>query len=126
MKKMFIIRSLGLTWYLRAHILIVPIQTLFFNFTASIFQISWFSYLISYLSVNFDIVFFNYLIQVVQDALDVAMEGRTSIIIAHRLSTIQNADVIAVVQEGKIVEAGNHADLMERRGAYYYLNNAHL
>jgi len=62
--------------------------------------------------------------KVVQDALDVAMEGRTSIIIAHRLSTIQNADVIAVVQEGRIVEAGTHADLMEKKGAYYFLNNA--
>ena len=63
-------------------------------------------------------------LKVVQDALDVAMEGRTSIIIAHRLSTIQNADVIAVVQEGRIVEAGTHADLMEKKGAYYFLNNA--
>eukprot|EP00794_Sanderia_malayensis_P017699 gene17699-19467_t len=44
--------------------------------------------------------------KVVQDALDVAMEGRTSLIIAHRLSTIQNADIIAVVQDGKIIEMG--------------------
>ncbi|XP_065051927.1 ATP-dependent translocase ABCB1-like isoform X2 [Rhopilema esculentum] len=61
--------------------------------------------------------------KVVQDALDVAMEGRTSIIIAHRLSTVQNADVIAVVENGKIIEAGSHAELMEKKGAYYVLNS---
>ena len=58
-----------------------------------------------------------------QDALDVAMEGRTSIIIAHRLSTVQNADVIAVVENGKIIEAGSHTELMEKKGAYYVLNS---
>ena len=61
-----------------------------------------------------------------QEALDVAMEGRTSIIIAHRLSTIQNADIIAVVQDGKIVEMGTHSELMEAKGAYHLLNSAQL
>ncbi len=64
--------------------------------------------------------------QVVQEALDLAMEGRTSIIIAHRLSTIQNADIIAVVQDGKIIEMGNHNELLALKGAYYLLNSAQL
>lgn len=54
----------------------------------------------------------------VQLALDSAMSNRTSVIIAHRLSTIQNADVILVLQEGKLVESGNHATLMAKGGAY--------
>ncbi|MCW2685756.1 MAG: transrane ATP-binding protein transporter, partial [Mycobacterium sp.] len=44
---------------------------------------------------------------------------RTSFIIAHRLSTIRDADVILVLEAGKIVEHGNHAELLARRGAYY-------
>ena len=66
------------------------------------------------------------LFKVVQDALDVAMEGRTSIVIAHRLSTIQNADIIAVVQGGMIIEIGNHSELLALKGGYYLLNNAQL
>lgn len=61
-----------------------------------------------------------------QDALDHAMEGRTSIVIAHRLSTIQNADVIAVLQGGKIVELGNHYELLALKGAYWMLTQAQL
>lgn len=64
--------------------------------------------------------------KIVQEALDVAMEGRTAIVIAHRLSTIQNADVIAVMQGGKIVELGNHHELLALKGAYYLLNQAQL
>ncbi|XP_066921842.1 ATP-dependent translocase ABCB1-like [Clytia hemisphaerica] len=60
--------------------------------------------------------------KVVQEALDRAMEGRTSIVIAHRLSTIQNADVIAVIQNGKIMEIGSHFELMALKGAYYSLS----
>ncbi|XP_052821017.1 ATP-dependent translocase ABCB1-like isoform X1 [Mya arenaria] len=59
--------------------------------------------------------------RVVQDALDKARQGRTTIVIAHRLSTIQNADVIYVVEDGVIVESGRHADLMSQKGAYYQL-----
>lgn len=54
----------------------------------------------------------------VQEALSRVMEGRTSIVIAHRLSTIQYADQIIVLQDGKIVEAGDHATLMQRQGEY--------
>lgn len=56
--------------------------------------------------------------QIVQEALDSVMVGRTTVVVAHRLSTIQNADMIAVVQEGEIVEMGNHATLLEKNGAY--------
>ena len=55
----------------------------------------------------------------VQEALSVIMEGRTSIVIAHRLSTVQHADHIIVLQEGRIVESGDHATLMQRQGEYY-------
>uniref|UniRef100_A0A8C2C9G1 ABC-type xenobiotic transporter n=1 Tax=Cyprinus carpio TaxID=7962 RepID=A0A8C2C9G1_CYPCA len=58
---------------------------------------------------------------IVQDALDKAREGRTCIIVAHRLSTIQNADLIAVVQNGVVVEQGTHQQLLSKQGAYYTL-----
>ena len=54
------------------------------------------------------------------------MEGRTSIIIAHRLSTIQNADLIVVMQGGKVVELGTHQDLISKQGVYFLLNQAQL
>src|SRR5277367_5633485 len=57
--------------------------------------------------------------KVVQDALDKAAEGRTTIAIAHRLSTIQKADVIYVLDGGVIVERGRHDELVSRRGRYY-------
>ena len=49
------------------------------------------------------------------------MENRTSLIIAHRLSTIQDADIIVVMDEGHIVEAGNHKELLNKMGRYYKL-----
>ncbi|XP_012942089.1 ATP-dependent translocase ABCB1 [Aplysia californica] len=59
--------------------------------------------------------------KVVQEALDRASQHRTCIVIAHRLSTIQNADKIAVVSKGKVIEQGTHAQLMTIKGAYYRL-----
>ena len=54
----------------------------------------------------------------IQEALDRLLAGRTSIVIAHRLSTIRNADVICVIQDGKIVEKGKHAELLAVGGVY--------
>ena len=59
----------------------------------------------------------------VQEALDKAREGRTTIIIAHRLSTISNADNIAVLHRGTVIEQGTHSQLMNKKGAYYFMNN---
>lgn len=56
--------------------------------------------------------------KLVQNALEKMMMNRTSLVIAHRLSTIQNADIIVVMEKGKIIEQGNHASLMEKNGTY--------
>uniref|UniRef100_A0A9J8DN98 ATP-binding cassette sub-family B member 5 n=1 Tax=Cyprinus carpio carpio TaxID=630221 RepID=A0A9J8DN98_CYPCA len=64
--------------------------------------------------------------KIVQKALDDARHGRTCIVIAHRLSTIYNADIIVVVQNGKVTEQGTHAQLMAKQGAYYALVNAQV
>lgn len=64
--------------------------------------------------------------QIVQDALEAAMSGRTAIIIAHRLSTIRNAKKIGVIDNGEIVELGTHDQLLSARGFYYNLVNYQL
>ncbi len=64
--------------------------------------------------------------KVVQEALDRAREGRTSIVIAHRLSTIYNSDCIAVIHNGQVIESGTHSELMALRGAYYLLNTVQM
>lgn len=58
----------------------------------------------------------------IQQAFDAAMRDRTTIVIAHRLSTIENADRIVVMDKGRIVEQGSHAELMAKRGAYFQLH----
>lgn len=57
----------------------------------------------------------------VQSAMDALMQDRTVFVIAHRLSTVRNADVIMVLDHGRIVERGSHEDLMKKRGEYYQL-----
>ena len=58
--------------------------------------------------------------KVVQEALDKAREGRTTIIIAHRLTTVQTADKIVVLEGGKVVEEGPHSDLVKNEDGVYY------
>ena len=62
--------------------------------------------------------------ELVQKAMDKLTEGRTSFIIAHRLSTIRNADLILVMNEGNIIEQGNHDELMKKNGFYAELYNS--
>jgi len=56
--------------------------------------------------------------RLVQDALEKMMENRTSVVIAHRLSTIQKADIIVVLQKGKIIEQGTHNELIANNNIY--------
>ena len=58
---------------------------------------------------------------IVQEALDQARLGRTTIIVAHRLSTIRNADIIFAMKDGKVIETGSHDQLMALKGLYYSL-----
>jgi ATP-binding cassette subfamily B protein len=58
---------------------------------------------------------------IIQHAVDTVLAGRTSIIIAHRLSTIQQADQIVLLEKGRILESGNHQELLAKRGAYFEL-----
>ena len=59
--------------------------------------------------------------KIVQEGMDRLMEGRTVFVIAHRLSTIKNSNVIMVLDQGRIIERGNHEDLIEKKGTYYQL-----
>jgi ATP-binding cassette subfamily B multidrug efflux pump len=59
--------------------------------------------------------------RIVQDGMDKLMKGRTTFVIAHRLSTVRNSDCIMVLENGRIIERGNHDQLMELKGRYYQL-----
>lgn len=59
--------------------------------------------------------------KLVQEGMDAIMKGRTVFVIAHRLSTIKNADVIMVIDAGRIIERGSHDELMAKKGKYYQL-----
>ena len=62
----------------------------------------------------------------IQDALEKLMKNRTTLIVAHRLSTIQNADMIIVMHKGRIIEKGNHQELLQNEGMYYKLYQLQL
>jgi ATP-binding cassette subfamily B protein len=62
----------------------------------------------------------------VKENIDQLLEGRTSFVIAHRLSTVRDADVILVLEKGRLVETGTHDDLMNRQGLYYFLVSQQL
>ena len=59
--------------------------------------------------------------KLVQDGMDKLMHGRTTLVIAHRLSTIKNSDCIMVLEQGHIIERGNHQSLIKEKGKYYQL-----
>ena len=62
----------------------------------------------------------------IQQALESVLEGRTSLVIAHRLSTIRNADKIIALEDGRIIEIGDHWQLMQRNGLYSQLYRRQL
>lgn len=64
--------------------------------------------------------------KIVQDGMDKLMEGRTTFVIAHRLSTVQNSDCIIVLEQGHVIERGNHEQLLSAHGKYYQLYTGNL
>jgi ABC-type multidrug transport system fused ATPase/permease subunit len=64
--------------------------------------------------------------QEIQESLEKLLEGRTSVVIAHRLSTIRNADKILVIDNGNLVEMGNHNELLKLNGVYANLYNTQM
>lgn len=64
--------------------------------------------------------------KIVQNGMDKLMAGRTTFVIAHRLSTVRNSDCIIVLEQGRVIERGNHDELIEKRGKYYQLYTGNL
>ena len=64
--------------------------------------------------------------KLVQDGMDALMTGRTTFVIAHRLSTVRNADCIIVMDQGRVIERGNHEELIKKKGKYYQLYTGNL
>lgn len=64
--------------------------------------------------------------KLIQKAMDKLTEEKTSIVIAHRLSTIKNADKIIVIDDGRIIEAGTHEELLNKKGYYYNTLNSEI
>jgi ABC-type multidrug transport system fused ATPase/permease subunit len=62
----------------------------------------------------------------IKENLDQLLMGRTAFVIAHRLSTVKDADLIVVLEQGRLVERGTHDELMRRRGLYFYLVSQQL
>lgn len=62
--------------------------------------------------------------KIVQEALDKAAAGRTTITIAHRLGAVMNSDIIYVLDKGRVVESGNHTSLMQQQGFYYEMHSS--
>ena len=62
----------------------------------------------------------------IQENLGRLMTGRTTIVIAHRLSTVRESHSIVVLEKGSVAEVGNHEELMEQRGLYYYLSSQQM
>ncbi len=61
--------------------------------------------------------------KLIEEGMNTLMKGRTVFIIAHRLSTVRNSDSIIVLENGSIIEQGNHNELLEQKGKYYQLYN---
>ena len=64
--------------------------------------------------------------KIVQDGMDKLMHGRTTFVIAHRLSTVKNSDCIIVLEQGRVIERGNHDQLIAEHGKYYQLYTGNL
>ena len=64
--------------------------------------------------------------RLIEVGMDQLMRDRTTFVIAHRLSTVRNANAILVLEDGQIIERGDHDDLLEQRGRYYELNTGAL